>query len=388
MTVEPSILTLKPLRLALPLMILSSAGLAIPADQSAASEEVRAKLSELVQNGNTPGLQYIHTPSPGGAPQSFETGLRDVKNGSPVEPFTTFMGFSITKTFTALAILQLADQKKLTLDEPIAKYLGDFPYDGNPTIRQVLNHTGGFPNPIPLAWSHLEAEHTTFDRPAFIRKVVSENHKLSNSPGTKFAYSNIGYLLLGQVIERASGQTYEEYVQKNIIDRLGMKPGEVVTFQYPNKSTHATGYLKRFSLLNLALGWLIDRDRLIAGQAEGWVYFQPYYVNGSAYGGLFANAPGLNRYLQSLVDPSGAFNKYANEITATGKDTRIGTVNLGWYRGSLNGNAYFAHAGGGGGFYCEIRFYPQTKRTSVIMMNRTGVSNENLLDEIDRPYFK
>ncbi|MBL8019639.1 MAG: hypothetical protein JNM27_08255 [Leptospirales bacterium] len=177
-------------------------------------------------------------------------------------------------------------------------------------------------------------------------------------------------------------------MQKNIIDRLDMKPGEVLTFQYPNKSTHATGYLKRFSLLNLALGWLIDRDRLIAGQAEGWVYFQPYYVNGTAYGGLFANGPGLNRYLQALVDPAGPFIQYANEISASGKDTRIGRVSLGWYKGLLNGNTYFAHAGGGGGFYCEIRFYPEIKQTSVIMTNRTGVSNESLLDEIDLPHFK
>ncbi len=352
--------------------------------QDSPAEELKGLIA-LTGDGLSPGVQYVHA-SGDSVLTEYQGGVVDVGSGVPVSRDTTFMAFSVTKTFTALAILQLAEEKKISLDDPIEKHLDFFPYKQSPTIRQTLNHTAGFPNPIPLAWSHLETEHAGFKRDEFLRSVLAANPELKSAPGKKFAYSNIGYLLLGRVIERASGHSYEEYVQKHIIERLNLRKGETLTFVLPENGL-ATGYLKRFSLLNLAAGWLFERDRFIAGRHGSWNYFRRYYVNGSAYGGLSGNAAGFTRYLQAFL-PGGVFSGHAKQVLAVRPGEAGFPVSMGWYKGKIGGIDYFSHAGGGGGYYCEIRFYPALSRTSVIMLNRTGVSDERLLDEIDPPFLK
>lgn len=353
---------------------------------AASPQDLREEdLAALIRDADSPGVQYIHASRDSSLKEAY-AGVLDLSTGSAVRRDTTFMGFSVTKTFTALAILLLAEEKKISLDDEIRIHLRHFPYSQSPTIRQTLNHTGGFPNPIPMAWSHLETEHAGFDRTAFVRSVLSTNPDLKSVPGEKFAYSNLGYLLLGQVIENVSGQTYEGYVQEKIIRPLVLGEGETLAFEL--RPGQATGYLKRWSLLNLASGWLFDRDRFIGGRHGSWNYFNRYYVNGSAYGGLTGNAAGFTRFLQAFL-PGGIFSRFASQMAAESQtQTEDFPVSLGWYKGTLDGQEYFAHAGGGGGYYCEIRFYPKAGRTSAVMLNRTGVSDERLLDKLDANRFK
>jgi hypothetical protein len=108
-------------------------------------------------------------------------------------------------------------------------------------------------------------------------------------------------------------------------------------------------------------------------------------VNGSSYGGLIGNGAGFIRYLQELLRSDGAFAHFTPQLF--GAATRIGKeeipVTLAWFRGSLNGRVYYAHAGGGGGYYCEIRIYPEIGRASVILFNRSGIRDERFLDRVD-----
>lgn len=355
--------------------------------ESMASAEVRKQLQKMVEDREAPGLQYQFS-SAEDPILSFEAGKADILNTTFVSANTSFLGFSVTKTFTALAILQLAKEKKLSLDDPLSKYLDYLPYEKSPSIRQTLNHTGGFSNPIPLSWSHLEAEHSRFSKSEFIYKILKENNKLQSEPGEKFKYSNLGFLLLGEVIERVSGLSYQEYIQKNIISKLSLKEGELLGFESLETPFSAIGYIKRFSILNAALGWFIDRDQFISGSQEGWSAFRKYYIKGDGYGGIVGNAKGFSKYLQSFIKSNGVFSEYALELFGPITNQKKFPVNLGWYRGELNGTTFFAHAGGGGGFYCEIRVYPSLSKTSVLMTNRTGVSDERLLDEIDLPFIK
>jgi D-alanyl-D-alanine carboxypeptidase len=127
-------------------------------------------LNEHVAVARTPAVQYRFVSSDSVLFRHDE-GLADVVNGVRVSSATTYNGFSVTKTFTAAAILQLAERGALSLDRPAAHYLRDFPYSEDITIRHLLVHSAGIPNPIPLSWIHLREEHDSFDRDEFFRAI-------------------------------------------------------------------------------------------------------------------------------------------------------------------------------------------------------------------------
>lgn len=129
---------------------------------------------------------------------------------------------------------------------------------------------------------------------------------------------------------------------------------------------------------------MADRQRLLDVSVGRWVPFPNVQVDGAAYGGLVGNAAGFARYLQSLLSENG--------ILSPENRARLFTVaagpgparSLGWVQGELNGELWFAHAGGAMGYYCELRIYPHAGRGSVILFNRTGIRDERILDRIDR----
>jgi len=343
-----------------------------------------------IRAGQTPGLQYflfdceriIHR---------FSGGLASVQKERPVDELTSFHGYSVTKTFTALALLQLAHQGRLDIDHPAIRCYPEFPYGQEITVRQVMNHTAGIPNPIPLRWIHLAADHTRFDQKVFFDKVLAENAKLRSKPGVKFAYSNLGYILLGRIIEHVTGGSFESYIQEHILDRLPGGSGPI-GFTIQDPALHATGYHRTSSFSYLILGMLMDKSAFM-GENEGrWRPFHPFYVNGAAYGGLVGTPTAFVRYIQSLLAPGDGllpepYRKwlFTEQHTANGKATGMC---LSWFKGSLGDRPYRCHAGGGGGFYCEIRIYPEHGLGSVIFLNRSGMSDERLLDKVDRLYFQ
>ena len=183
-------------------------------------------LSKQVKRKKTPGVRYIIF-NETSLIHAFQDGLANVKNQRPVNQQTTFNAFSVTKTFTGLAILQLAEKGKLSIDKSAKKYLPDFPYTEEITIRQLLSHSAGVPNPNPMSWIHLESEHQSFDRDAFFKPLFKKYHRTKFSPNEKFSYSNPGYVLLGQLIEKVSGQSYETYIRENILLPLAIKPSDL-----------------------------------------------------------------------------------------------------------------------------------------------------------------
>ena len=119
---------------------------------------------------NTPSVQYILF-NRDSIIKKYSLGLADVSGNKNVNDKTTYNAYSVTKTFTALAILQLAEQNKIDIEQPISKYLQSFPYSSGITIRQILSHSAGIPNPIPLNWIHLATEHALFDRNEFFKNI-------------------------------------------------------------------------------------------------------------------------------------------------------------------------------------------------------------------------
>lgn len=347
-------------------------------------------LKKAVDHGNSPSVQYVLFDK-NNIIKEYSFGWADILGNKKVNVQTTYNAFSVTKTFTALAVLQLTEKKALDIELPALTYLPGFPYSPDITIHQLLSHSAGIPNPIPLSWIHLITEHPSFDRNQFFKGIFIKNNKTISKPNEKFAYSNLNYVLLGHLIEKVTGTSYEQYVTANIIEKLGINKDEL-GFVIPDIHRHATGYHKKRSFTNLVLGFFINKSKFM-GKAQGkWKPFYPFYVNGSSYGGLIGTPYAFVKYIQQLLKPDNLLlsDKYKKALftenhVINGKPTGMC---LSWFSGQLNGRRYFAHAGGGGGYYCEIRMYPDKGIGSVIFFNRTGMSDERLLDKVDRFYFE
>lgn len=347
---------------------------------------VKNVLIDQVERHNTPSIQYMFFNTDSVA---FELrhGWKNVQSKTPVDEATTYHLFSVTKTFTALAVLQLAQSGKVALNRSASEYLPDFPYSDRITVEQLLSHTSGIPNPLPLKWIHLAEERQQFNRDKFFADVFKKNHNLKFEPGTAFTYSNLGYVLLGQLIENSTGQSFEAYVKENIMERCGIHPVDL-GFQI-NPSTHATGYHKWWSLGNALFGLLIDKKKFMGPREGRWKPFRPFYINGTAYGGMVGSATGLVQYAQALLrNDSVLLDPYYKKILFTEKIVRGKPTGMSfsWFTGSLKGNTYFAHAGGGGGYYVELRIYPDLGAGSVIMYNRSGMTDQRILDHTDQSF--
>ncbi len=340
-------------------------------------------LQDQVDGNQTPSIQYAFFDTDS-IIYEMNYGLKNVKANASLDAATTYHVYSVTKTFTALAVLQLAQAGRIELKRPVVEYLPGFPYNKSITVEQLLSHTSGIPNPMPLRWIHLATEHAAFDRKKFFADVFKKHPTLDFVPGTDFKYSNLGYVILGDLIERISGQSLEAYIGENIIQRCGISSAELGFEIEP--TVHAVGYHKWFTLSNAIFGFLIDKPKFMGKREGKWKPFYPFYNNGVAYGGMIGSSSGLIKYAQALLTQdsvllSDEFKKILfTESIIQSKSTGM---SYSWFTGSLKGNRYFAHAGGGGGYYVELRVYPDLGVGSVIMYNRSGMTDERILNKAD-----
>lgn len=346
--------------------------------------DVRAYLDDLVADSKVPGLQYLVVDS-GGVLFGYAGGWADISTARPMTPATTLMAYSMSKTLTAAAVLCLSDAGALDLDDPVSRYVDPFPYGEEPTIRQLLAHTAGVPSPIPLRWAHLTAVHDGFDESAALTTRLEKNAVLKAEPGTKYAYSNLGYWLLGPVVESASGRSFSSYVAEEVLRPLGASSSEL-GYEVLDPTLHATGYLEKYSFLNLVKRLVLDRG--LIGEYDGrWLRLNAHYVDGPAFGGLVGTASGFGKFLQDQLRPTsilfgdGAREEfYRPERTVDGAEI---PMTPGWHVADVDGVRYFYKEGGGGGFHCVMRLYPDQGIGTVVLTNATGFDVNGLLDEVD-----
>jgi D-alanyl-D-alanine carboxypeptidase len=348
------------------------------------AEAVRSRLDVLVRDSKTPGIQYLVV-GPEDIAFEYAGGWADIAGRQPLNAATTMMAYSMSKTITAAAVLQLVEAQRLGLDDSIGRYVEAQPYGPDVTVRQLLSHTSGVPNPIPLGWVHAAARHHTFDEAAALATVMRDHPRLSFPPGTKYAYSNIGYWLLGPIVERASGETFPSYVREHVLEPLGITPREL-GYEVPDQAGHATGYLEKYSLMNLIKRFVVDRA-FIGGYEGRWLRIHEHYLNGPAFGGLVGTAGGFGKFLQDQLRPhSRLFNDTTRRLFYAPERTRDGTaipMTLGWHIGTTEGVRFYYKEGGGGGFHCMMRLYPESSMATVVITNATGFDVRGVLDAMD-----
>jgi CubicO group peptidase (beta-lactamase class C family) len=271
-------------------------------------------------------------------------GLADVGKGVPVTPASAFAIASVTKTLTAVAILQLAERRALSLDDDIGTFLPDFPHrNEGVTIRRLLDHTAGIHDltSIPAYWAQIGKPIEPAKLIAFFRDAP-----LDFPPGTSYSYSNSGYILLGAVIEKASGLSYADYLRSHVLTEL-------------SDSTYCGG-----------AAIVPRRVRGYTKSGGGFVNARPVDMSqGYAAGGVCSSLRDLLR-LQDRLHHGKLLAKstYARMIDAAPAHSYA----LGIGVGSSNGHRVLYHAGGISGFDAMVTHYPDDDVSIVVLANADG----------------
>jgi len=345
------------------------------------------KLDRLVNRRN-PGLQYAVVDRDQ-VVFEYAEGLADVATARRMSPDTTMMAYSMTKPFTAVTALQLVERGLLELDGELDEHLPDTPYAGKGiTIRQLLIHTAGIPNPIPLRFVHLAEDHSRFDEDAALERVLARHPNLTFEPGERYAYSNIGYWLLGKVIEEVSGESYTNKVVTHIMSPLEVSLAEM-SFTIPDPQRHSGGYLPRLSPMNWGKRLLLD-ESFWNGYEGKWLRIRDHYLNGPAFGGLIGTPRAFARFLaDQLSEESVLLTSKTKALLHQQQTTSDGStipMTVGWHVGNNHDRTYLYKEGGGGGFHSEMRVYPDAGIGTVAMANNTSFKSTKLLNSTDHHF--
>jgi D-alanyl-D-alanine carboxypeptidase len=355
--------------------------------QVADRTELESYLNRLVASGNPPGLSVVVVRD-GDVVYRNAFGLADGPHKIKATPDTVYHWWSMTKIPTAIAILQLQEQGKLDLEDAVTKHLPWFdvtyPSSESPTItiRHLLQHSAGLPDPIPamIGWVHYS--NRTYDQTEVLKKYMPEFNTLAFEPGTQAVYSNLNYMVLGAIIEAASGQTYESYITEHILQPLGMAQ---TSFVYsPAMAEHeAAGTLSVVHMYTPLLPTLLNPGALIRERAGKLLWLNRFSIEATPSTGLIGSAPDVARFMRMVLN-QGTLDGEAvlspDSVSLLTETAPIDGRGLGWFVVESNGERYLEHMGGGAGFATTMRIYPEAGLGIAILANGTDLDRTGLAD--------
>jgi CubicO group peptidase (beta-lactamase class C family) len=279
-------------------------------------------------------------------------GQANLETGTRMTPDSVVQIGSLTKSFTAAAIMLLVQDHKLGLDDPISRYIGEAPPAWHDiTIRQLLTHSAGLatdgiaPDAKAVLGDYSESE--------FLASATAM--PLQSPPGTAFAYSNIGYDLLSIIVSRVSGQTYGAFLQARIFGPAGMS---------------ATRMIDRTAIVpNRAQGYLWTR-----GELRVCLPYSPTRYRGSA--SLQSTLRDLIRWDavlngDTLFTPDSRKQMWTSGMLKDGKATGYG---FGWEISQINGHKLVTHNGAMNGFLSSLQRYPDDRVTVIVTINQSDLA--------------
>jgi CubicO group peptidase (beta-lactamase class C family) len=296
-----------------------------------------------------------------------EYGTANLSTGDPVVRGTLFHQASVSKTFVATAIMQLVERGKVELDAPITKYLSYFKLEDeryqNITIRQLMNHTSGMPDEEDYAWDRPEYDEQSLER--YVKGIG--HHKLLSQPGEKFAYSNIGYEILGDMIAKVSDMSFEQYMEKNILKPTGMQ---------------SSSFLKQEVEAYIAAPHVLGATHECGGCVSSVFPYNRAHAPSST---LYTHAEDMCQYLlmhlnggtagngNEVLQP-GSYNEMWKPHAQTGYDPENAQIGLGWFLGEYKGSRILSHSGWDTGFLSNL-FLLSDKKIAISVMSNCDYVN-------------
>ncbi|MGG2065455.1 serine hydrolase domain-containing protein [Bacillus sp. S14(2024)] len=322
---------------------------------------IKQAMRDTLQFG-FPGI--LAKTSEGGKTWGYAAGVANLSTKKPMKTDFRFRVGSVTKTFTATVVLQLAGENRLNLDAPLEKWLPGViqgnGYDGKQiTIRQILNHTSGIADYLKSKDVDMMNTKKTYTAEEIVKIGLSLPPDFA--PGKGWSYSNTGYVLLGILIEKVTGNSYAEEIENRIIEPLELSN----TFLPGNSSVipgtkHARGYIQPDG----------------ASELKDVTYYNPSIA--SSAGDMISTADDLNKFFSSLLGGKLLKEQQLKQMLTTVPTGRaeINGYGLGIYETKLpSGASIWGHTGGIPGFVTFAGGTLGGKHTLAVNLNSTGRTN-------------
>jgi CubicO group peptidase (beta-lactamase class C family) len=367
----------------------------VASDASAAAmlwSEVDGRARTLVRDGLTPGIA-LSVMWNGRFLYSRGFGFANLETQTPVSPTSVFKIGSVTKQFTAAALLLLAEDGKLSIDDTLSTVLPDFPRAAEITFRQMLNHTSGLGNytDIQPPEAFLQAARRDYDGKSQFDLMTATQPLFIAEPGTGWAYSNTAYVLLGLVIAKLSGVSYGEFYRRRLFDRAGLRDTAVdlatvvaprrVSGYTPNPAA-ATGF-DNASFISMTFPGAAGSIRSTSEDLCRW--------HAALLRGRILRPESLRQMLTPgrLKDGTRPVALVAAGQLGKGAGVDYG---FGLLIGPFEGRASIDHQGGINGFASELRSFPSEGVTMSVLLNtdgnaRLGPFASGLMDALVRAAF-
>ena len=285
-------------------------------------------------------------------------GVRSLETGEPVTPRSLFHLASISKPFVATALVQLVEAGKLELDAPVVAYLPYFSLNDERapriTVQQMLSHVSGIPDPQEYDWHQPETDEGALER--YVRSLASET--LIAAPGEKHAYSNAAFEVLGDVIAKVSGQTFEDYVKTHILEPLEMHDS---TFLLSEVSP-ALATTPHFGMppTTLSDAYPYHRAHAPSSTLHSSVVDMSHWAIAHLHRGRFKD--------RQILQPS-SYELLWHPYVRTGDEGWNEAVGLSWFFGTFRDRRVISHGGSDPGFNAEFVMVPDEAIAVIVMGN-------------------
>ncbi|WP_151737081.1 serine hydrolase domain-containing protein [Paenibacillus tengchongensis] len=302
-------------------------------------------------------------------------GVKNAESKEPLDEYSLFHMASVSKTFVAAGIMQLVEQGSIHLDSPVVELLPHFRLHDDRykdiTIRHLLSHRSAIPNEKDLEWDKPQYEEDALEK--YVAGL--KDKKLLHKPGESFSYSDTAYEILGEIIAKVSGISFEQYMKDNILNVIGMKESD---FFVPAVSKE-----------------LLTSPHLlyVEGQSGAKVSrIYPYNRIHSPSSTLCSNVVEMCNYAianinqgefegQQILAP-GSYSVLWQEEIGTGWGGHTTEMGLSWFLGEYKGYRVMSHLGGDTGYRAEFMIAPDAGAAVVIMTNSDYVATERICTSI------
>ncbi|MDB6028126.1 MAG: Penicillin-binding protein 4 [Verrucomicrobiales bacterium] len=340
---------------------------------AAAFSFISSAMSETAEQSVDNLFQRFSGPAPGAAVMVIKNGkpllakaygMANLEKKTPCSTKTNFRLASVTKQFTAMTILILAEQGKLSLDDKITKFFPEFHEYGKAiSVRHLLTHTSGlidYEDVIPTGTTI-----PVLDRDVLV--LLLQQNKTYFTPGAEFRYSNTAYALLTLIVESVSGKTFPAFLKENLFNPLGM--------------TQSLAYVPGVSVVpNRSFGY---------GQKGDAFEFSDQSLTSAVLGdgGVYSSILDLYKWDQALYSDKLVSRKMLEDafsIHSSKSDFKESGYGYGWYLGEHRGVKEIWHYGSTCGFSTEIKRYPDKQLTVIVLTNRRDAEiKETVMKVVD-----
>ena len=323
-------------------LLASTCALAQTAEPATLKQRVDAYYQPLVEMGMFSGTVLIARDGEVLVEQAY--GFADIEQQTANTVDTKFKLMSVSKSLSAVAAMRLVQDGKMSLTDPVAKHLPDWPTNwANVTVHDLLDHTSGIPTLCPVIWSRVHFQKGLCGL-ALWRDVAKDcaEHKLMHQPGKRHAYSNFNFELVGAVIEAASGETFRAYVQRALLDPAKMA---------------STGFDDGKPKEGLSLGYF----RKAGAPDKGWQDMSSI----QAAGGFYATIGDLYRLDRALYTDT-VVNAAMRHTMFTPK---TGHYACGWSRIPIHGRTTIQHSGGNNGYVADFLRFVDDDACVIVLSN-------------------